>query len=284
VKRLPEIRLLTDAEPLAAGCVVLQADVPFAGRAVHLRVQAPEGRARLADVVPLARAICDEFTKRVTQAVEAGGGRISCAKRCGVCCTNFLVPMSVPEAFAIMEDLQGLPLGERRRLEQEFAQAEQKLAESGLSQEFARLDPAEAGSAQKQRDLAGEWWSRQRFPCPLLRDDACGLYASRPIPCREFLAVSPPELCRTNQPTRVRRPFDMHTVLSVWAAELEGARPTLVLMANLLSWCLGKTTRAQRTWRAPGMVHRFLDVLGTVAARGEQTYQGPIPRGEAPGP
>jgi Fe-S-cluster containining protein len=283
VKKQPQIRLLTGAESPAAGCAVLQADMPFAGQAVHLRVQVPDGRARLADVVPLARAICDEFTERIIRRVEAEGGRITCAKGCGVCCTNFLVPMSVPEAFAIIEDMHALSLGERKRLELEFGQAERKLAESGLSQEFARLDPAEADSAQKQRDLAGQWWSRQRFPCPLLWEQACGLYASRPIPCREFLAVSPPELCQTNHPTRVRRPFDMHTVLSAWAAELEGTRPTLVLMANLLSWCLGKTTRAQRTWRAPGMVRRFLDVLVAVAARGEATYQGPVPRGEAPG-
>jgi Fe-S-cluster containining protein len=270
VKKAPEIRLLTDAESPAGGCVVLQADVPFAGEVVHLRVQVPDGRARLAEVVPLARAICDDFTDRIIRHVEAGGGRVTCAKGCGVCCTNFLVPMSAPEAFAIWGDLQALPLGERKRLEAEFGQAERKLADSGLLEEFARLDPAEADSAQKQRDLAGEWWSRERFPCPLLREQACGLYASRPIPCREFLAVSPPELCQTNHPTRVRRPFDMHAVLSAWAAELEGTRPTLVLMANLLSWCMGKTTRAQRTWRAPGMVLRLLDVLSAVAGRGDR--------------
>jgi len=276
--RRPEIRL--HAEPpaaTAAGAVVLAAEFPFAGRNVALHVEVPDRRLSLADVVPLAREVCDRLTEAVIGAVQAAGRDISCRKGCGVCCTNHLVPLTVPEAFRLQQEFDALPAGRRGELDRAFTGAAEEVDESGLAEDYGRLDKADPLSERRQRDLAGKWWSQRHFPCPLLARDACSLYPFRPIPCREFLVVSPPERCATNTETRVRRPFSVHDVLADWAAEMEGTAPTLVLLPNFLPWTQGKVSRSQRTWRGPGMVRRWLDRLTATAAQADAGYAGPVP-------
>ena len=262
-----QIRLCDEGEPAPAGCAALEAEFPYIDETVRLRAAVPEFRATLADVVPLAREICDRLTSSVVRQVEARGRAISCAKGCGVCCTNYLVPMTVPEALRLWEDIRRLPAADFRRLAGAFDDAARRLAESGLEEAYGRLDRADPASMAAQRELAGKWWSENRFPCPMLRDGACSLYVSRPMPCREFLVVSPPEQCRTNTETRVRRPVAMHAVLAAWAAEMEAAEPTLVLMCNLLPWCEAHPAGARRSWPAGQIVRRLLDILAEAAER-----------------
>jgi Fe-S-cluster containining protein len=261
------IRLLADGEAAPVGCALVEGHVPYLGQAAVFRATVPAGPATLQDAAPLARAICDDFVRRIIRGIEGAGGKITCSKGCGACCSSFLVPMTVPEALRLIEDLQALPQRERRRLERLFLQAERKLAESDLAGQMASLDPYDPASTAQQRELAGKWWSQNRFPCPLLAGNACGLYRSRPIPCREFLALSDPQCCATNTETRAARPFSMHQVVAAWAAEFEGTRPTLVLMANLLGWWQHNAERAQRTWPGPILIRRLMEVLTQTARK-----------------
>ena len=138
-----QIRLCDEGEPSPAGCAALEAEFPFIDETVRLRAAVPEFRATLADVVPLAREICDRLTSSVVRQVEARGRAISCAKGCGVCCTNYLVPMTVPEALRLWEDVQRLPPADFRRLAEAFDDVARRLAESGLEEAYARLDHAD---------------------------------------------------------------------------------------------------------------------------------------------
>ncbi len=271
------IRLLASDQKPPDGCVLVETELPYNHQPVAFRVAVPAGLARLPDVIPLARAICDEFVRRIIRGVADAGGRITCSKGCGACCSSFLVPMTAPEALKLMEDLQDLPPARKRRIEPLFLQAEQKLATSDLAGQMAALDPTDSASTVGQRELAGKWWSENRFPCPLLSDNSCGLYRSRPIPCREFLALSDPARCAANTETRVARPFSMHQVVSTWAAEFEAARPTLVLMANLIGWWQHNAERAKPTWPAAILVRRLLDILAETARQTDETFEGPIP-------
>ena len=273
------IRLLAGDEIAPDGCVLIESHVPYLGQVAAFRVAVPASPARLQDVAGLARAICDDFVRRIIRGVEDAGGKITCSKGCGACCSSYLVPMTVPEALRLIEELQALDQRERRRLEPLFLKAEQKLAETDLAGQMASLDPDDPAGTAAQRELAGKWWSENRFPCPLLRGNACGLYRSRPLPCREFLALSDPRCCTTNTETRAGRPFSMHQVVSAWAAEFEGARPALVLMANLLGWWQHNAERAKLTWPGPILVRRLMELLAQTAREGEKTFQGPIPPG-----
>jgi Fe-S-cluster containining protein len=261
------IRLLAGDEIAPDGCVLIESHVPYLGQVAVFRVAVPASSARLQDAAGLARAICDDFVRRIIRGVEDAGGKITCSKGCGACCSSFLVPMTVPEAIRLIEDLQALPQRQRRRLEPLFLKAERKLAESDLAGKMAALDPDDPAGTAAQRELAGKWWSENRFPCPMLSGNACGLYRSRPIPCREFLALSDPRCCATNTETRVGRPFSMHQVVSAWAAEFEGTRPTLVLMANLLGWWQHNAERARRTWPAAILIRRLMEILTETAGK-----------------
>ncbi len=278
------IRLLADDETAPAGCALIESQVPYLGQVAVFRVAVPTGLARLQDAAGLARAICDEFVRRIIRGVEDAGGKITCSKGCGACCSSFLVPMTVPEAMRLVEDLQVLPHRERRRLEPLFLQAERKLADSDLAGQMASLDPNDPASTVQQRELAGKWWSENRFPCPLLADNSCGLYRSRPIPCREFLALSDPQCCATNTETRAAKPFSMHQVVAAWAAEFEGTRPTLVLMANLLGWWQHNAERTRRTWPGPILIRRLMEILAQTAGKAAKTFQGPVPPGSRRSP
>jgi len=261
------IRLLAGDEIAPDGCVLIESHVPYLGQVAVFRVAVPASSARLQDAAGLARAICDHLVRRIIRGVEDAGGKITCSKGCGACCSSFLVPMTVPEAIRLIEDLQALPQRQRRRLEPLFLKAERKLAESDLAGKMAALDPDDPAGTAAQRELAGKWWSENRFPCPMLSGNACGLYRSRPIPCREFLALSDPRCCATNTETRVGRPFSMHQVVSAWAAEFEGTRPTLVLMANLLGWWQHNAERARRTWPAAILIRRLMEILTETAGK-----------------
>jgi Fe-S-cluster containining protein len=267
------IRLLAGDEDAPAGCMLVESRVPYLGQEAVFRVAVPAGPATLQDAAPLARAICDDLVRRVIRSVEDAGGRITCSKGCGACCSSFLVPMTVPEAMRLVEDLQALPQRERRRLEPLLLQAEKKLADSDLAGQMASLDPNDPASTVQQRELAGKWWSENRFPCPMLAGNSCGLYRSRPIPCREFLALSDPKCCATNTETRAARPFSMHQVVAAWAAEFEGTRPTLVLMANLLGWWQHNAQRAKRTWPGPILVRRLMEILAQTAGKAAANSQ-----------
>ncbi len=78
-----------------------------------------------------------------------------------------------------------------------------------------------------------------RIPCPFLEDDRCGVYADRPLVCREYNVVTPPELCSTlNSEVRtVARPVDL-TMALVEAAEsvTEVAPPRALPLPLALEW------------------------------------------------
>lgn len=268
MKQRPQPRLCPQA---GGGSAPLEAEFPFLGERIHLAVEAPEGRLTLADVVPLARAVCDRLTGTVVGQVAAQGRPITCSKGCGVCCTSYVIPLTVPEAFCLQREFQALPDRQRDRLESALVALAGKITAAGLAEGFAKLDRNDPASLDKQRQMVGGWWARERVPCPLLRDQSCSLYPIRPVPCREFLAVSPPQLCAENRPVRARWPFSMRTVLATWAGRLEDREPSLILMPNLLSWCRVRVTRARRTWRSPGMVRAFLDVLTEIAVETADT-------------
>ena len=85
--------------------------------------------------------------------------------------------------------------------------------------------------------------------------------------CRELLVSSDPAICGSWREKRVALPVKMHQVLARMSQELDGRRATasLVPLPTLPAWCAGKAGRAERTWRGPALVSRFLDILRQMA-------------------
>ena len=184
------------------------------GFSLSLQATVPAGPARQADLLPLARAIADTVVAQTQQAVEAAGQRISCHAGCGACCRS-LVAISEPEARRLQAHIAALPEARRHELHRRFDTALAALEGAGLLgtlQQWAGWSEAEYRRQLTAYFAAG-------VPCPLLEDESCGLYAERPITCREFLVTSPPRHCGelgSDQIRRVALPVKMFNAVARW--------------------------------------------------------------------
>jgi len=168
--------------------------------------------------------------------------------------------VSGPEAFALLEDIQGLDAGTRDHLVGSFA----RVAQSVWQPELSSLD---AAPGETTAGLLGQWYARIDQPCPLLHGApearTCHLYSRRPLACREHIVTSGPDLCGGFQPGagRVRHPgVSMAEALTQLAAELEDTGVEAILLPLAPAWALANLDRGQRTWPAPYLVRRLLAI------------------------
>jgi len=78
---------------------VIGLELDIFGETLNFHIGIGNGRAKLADIVPLARTLCSNITDLVVQRARRDGGRVPCDKGCSSCCSRCLVPLSVPEPF-----------------------------------------------------------------------------------------------------------------------------------------------------------------------------------------
>lgn len=274
--RKPELRLIDpDSSPgRVYGRVIREAELTLFGQPLQLKLDVPDVRIRLADIIPVARDICDQVVAISAGHAESQGKTVSCTKGCSACCGVYLPAMSEPEAFRLVEDIQQLSQAHRDRILRGFLEIGQALEQSGLKEMIqARYDGHVR--TDESAELVKKWWSRAHRSCPVLQSGACSMYSVRPMVCREFLAVSDPALCESADAEQVWIPVEMYVVLGKLAGELEqtGPNPKLIVFPDLLRWTAGKETRRQRTWRAPMMAEKFLAILAEMAEKA--TIQAP---------
>ncbi len=241
------------------GRQILQTELPLADGPVTVCAAVADQPARLSQLVPLARAVSDSATHAACDRSRREGRAVSCRKGCSSCC-HYLVPVSGPEAFALLEDIQDLDAGTRDHLVGSFVQVAQHV----LRAEQPSLD---AAPGETTAGLLGQWYARLNQPCPLLHGArearTCRLYSRRPLACREHLVTSKPELCGGFQPGagQVRPPgVSMVQALGHLAAELEDTDVEAILLPLVPAWALSNLDRGQRTWPAPYLVRRLLAI------------------------
>ena len=181
---------------------------------MEARVTVPAGPARVSDLLPLARGLSDRVVEETTKAVEQQGRRISCCKGCGACCSN-LVAISEVEARRIAEVVNEMPEARQSEIRARFAAARARLVEAGLME---RLQASADWTDAEYGKLTGDYF-RLRVACPFLEEGACSIYGERPVTCREFLVVSPPEYCAmddSREVIRVRMLLPVFQALAQW--------------------------------------------------------------------
>ncbi len=159
-----------------------------------LRVSAPQppARARLDELLPAMQAIDNSAIDHAVRKAEATGKRVTCTKGCSACCRAQPVPITPPEAHALLLLVEAMPAPRRREIEARFADRVTRLRGAGLAEAFLHRDPnLSAGDA---RALAHAY-SALGLSCPFLEDDACSIHPSRPFVCRQYLVTSDPALC-----------------------------------------------------------------------------------------
>ena len=101
-----------------------------AGR-LTMAIDVPTGPIPIMAIVPLTRRLGEETAElEIQQAIEAGQA-ISCRKGCAACC-RMLVPLSVPEAFALRGYVEQLPEDRRTPLLNRLIDTKNHLKRSDL--------------------------------------------------------------------------------------------------------------------------------------------------------
>ena len=138
------------------------------------------------------RLIDDALVARASQVSEESGQPVSCREGCGACCRQ-LVPVTEIEAHALLALVESLPDERRANVQARFETAISDLTKAGL---IAAVRDASSLARQQLRDL-GRRYFHLCIACPFLEDERCSIYQQRPLICREFLVISPPERCQT---------------------------------------------------------------------------------------
>lgn len=173
-------------EPMASIGFTLEGD----DFQMQARVTVPAGLTQFKELLPLAQHLSDRMVEQGVKAVEAAGRKISCGKGCGACCRN-LVAISEVEARRIRDLVEELPEPRRSEIKERFGLARQRLEEAGL---LERLQRPEKWDGEEYQKLITSYFPLQ-IACPFLEQESCSIYEDRPLTCREFLVVSPPEHC-----------------------------------------------------------------------------------------
>jgi Fe-S-cluster containining protein len=178
----------------------VQVQLTVGGRRLDLRIDAPTGPVPPAALLPLYRGLAEKLTAVAVQEAARAGDRVTCRRGCAACCRQ-VAAISALEARELMKVVERLPEPLRTRVKDRFAAARSRLQDEAPDlvprllnpQDFDQMD----GAARD--DLARRYFALQ-IACPLLEDEACVAYDERPITCRQYVAVSPPEHCSTLSP------------------------------------------------------------------------------------
>lgn len=162
------------------------------GEDVPVSAPQPPAHARLDELLPAQRQVDNAAIDHAVRKAAAAGKQVTCAKGCSACCRAQPVPITPPEAHALLRLVESLPAQRRRDIEARFDDRVQRLRDAGLAdpllERLADLD------AEAARTVAHAYF-KLGLACPFLEDDACSIHPQRPFVCRQYLVSSDPALC-----------------------------------------------------------------------------------------
>ncbi|HSV27026.1 MAG TPA: YkgJ family cysteine cluster protein [Sedimentisphaerales bacterium] len=232
--------------------------LPKTGRVVSCRLEVPEpldfhirilhDRARISDLVPVARQISDTVSRLTQRQSRLSGNIIPCRKGCAACC-RFLVPVSAAEAACIIEEILSLPPAPKEEVLSAFL----KTAGSLLA--------AEPLADYSSPTISG-WYRGMEMDCPLLKENICMMYESRPLACREHLAAGKVDgPCHKSEMTTLEMPVSLTCALADVTAAIEKSEPEALMLPLALPWYEGSAARATKLWRADELADEFVEAV-----------------------
>ncbi len=253
---------------------IVSFDLDVLGKPVHLQVAVKDKQARLADIVPAARALSSRIVETTMKRLKDIGASVPCHKGCAACCTYYLVCISVPEVFRLVQETTMMPLERcgdivdscskvakriRRYLEKHIALKE--LTHTKTSSQVPTLE-----IHGEQLEKLPDWYAKQKLPCAFLRNRLCTIYEQRPVTCREHLVVgtAPCQLDKEDGERRIEGPtppIRMIDALKLLASDLEGTTRQSVPLPYAFDWYRGNIERSNRTWSALTIAQRFIGIV-----------------------
>ena len=176
-----------------------------------------------------------------------------------------MIPVSPPEAFALVEAIKDLPQEHQNRIKHNLAQTKERLQKAGLL--TALQDLANSPNQHTDRDLdsLNRAYYALRLPCIFLENEICSIYEHRPVGCRGHLVSSPAELCQdmVNNPIQeLHIPLRAGTVLSLLWADLTGGPVRLIPLPGACEWAETHQDLNTQTWEGYKLINCAMEGLG----------------------
>lgn len=228
---------------------------------VTTAVGVPTSFVPITAILPLMRSLGEEAQALEQRRLLETGLTVSCQKGCAACC-RMLVPISAPEAFALVNVIERSERDERTRLLAQLELANQHLAKAGLLKQLIALSESTHPVTDEAIEPLNRAYYALRMPCPFLDNEVCSIYEDRPAACRELAVTSPAIDCQdmTNAgiqavPVAVR----ISTTLSLLWAELTGTAPRLIPLPLAVDWATRHQAEQTQTWAGTELFEKALD-------------------------
>ena len=227
------------------------------GKPLYLHIGVRDFPATLADIVPMSRSLSSKLIQIVLEKFDSDGTVVPCRKGCGVCC-NYLVYLSIPEAFRMVEEV--MPLEQREDVIKSCRQLAERFREK-------LNEPANADTVnESQKAKISRCYYSVKQSCPFLCNNLCTIYEQRPIICREHIVVGSVSQCLGDgsheaMDANVKVPISIAEVLGQLTIELEHGNREAVVLPCVFDWYQRDVERSKRTWPAPMMVERFINIF-----------------------
>ena len=166
--------------------------VPAGDGHIQIKISLPVKPAPSEALLPGLRELDGQLIAAGVATAQREGREVSCRAGCGACCRQ-VVPIGATEARHLARYVRSLPEDRRQALAERARAGMQRLAEAGVLDE---IDHFWSADRKTRNDLAIAYF-KSGAPCPFLENESCGIYAERPLVCREFLVTSDPVLCAT---------------------------------------------------------------------------------------
>ena len=224
-------------------------------------IDVPTGLIPITALVPLTRRLGEEAAQlEVRQATDAGQ-TISCRMGCAACC-RMLVPLSAPEAFALREYVDQLPINRRTYLLDRLSDTKDRLRRAGLWDRLSEVAEVQRSVTDDELDPINQAYYALRIACPYLENEMCSIYEARPAACRELLVTSPAELCQDlarNPVTPLPVSMRMSSILGLLWGTLTSSPPRLIPLPTALEWAERHEEESRRTWPGSSLLDQVLD-------------------------
>jgi Fe-S-cluster containining protein len=212
------------------------------GQTRTIEMQVAVGDCNALDAIPTARAISAEVTAASLEKVAEAGEEVSCRAGCAACCRQ-LVPIATIEATALRDLLDRMPAERAAVIRKRFATAVEQMERAGLLDKKqprgrSHLVYADARPGEGNWENVSRRYFALQIACPFLENESCGIYADRPLICREYNVVTPAEYCATLDPrTRaIPWPVRMSEVMAKVGARLAGTSEGSIPFTLALEW------------------------------------------------
>lgn len=233
---------------------------------LEVNARLPEGPVQPAVLLPILQDLSNSISELARRNEEKAGRQISCREGCSACCWQ-AVAIAPAEARRISEWLAERPEECQTVLHERFRKAAARLEDSGIAQSLRAASHRLSREATLELGLR---YSALSIPCPFLEDGRCSIYAIRPMRCREYMVVSPPEHCahpETNEIVGVKPPVLLSRILNRWDASGDVQDGGLILLAMLDEWVANHPPERDRIHRsAPELLQEFLHAFAKDAS------------------